>query len=161
MDIKKSFLRWKLLPGSVPSQAIPCKTTTPKQERKLPVKGQITVTSTPKKLRRPLYQLLQSSALLLLNYEEPITKDIGTNSSLFELLDHDYSLYHTNYNKDNNFGSKIQGYSTQIQQLKKEIYSFNTKEFNSAQELKSKKLSLKKSEKLEKCGTFLYCFSKF
>ena len=36
--------------------------------------------------------------------------------------------------------SNIQGHSTQIQELKKEIYSLN----NTAQELKSKKFSLEK-----------------
>ena len=47
-EIKKLFLRWKLLPGSFPSQDLPGKSTTSKQERKLPVKQQITVKSTPK-----------------------------------------------------------------------------------------------------------------
>ena len=41
-NIKNSFLKWKLLPGSVPSQNLPVKTTTSKHERKLPVKRQIT-----------------------------------------------------------------------------------------------------------------------
>ena len=36
------------------------------------------------------------------NYEEPMTKDVGTqtDNTLFELLDHDYSLYHTDYSKN-------------------------------------------------------------
>ena len=38
--IKKYFRRWKLLLGSVPSQNLPDKTTTLKQERKLPVRQQ-------------------------------------------------------------------------------------------------------------------------
>ena len=58
-DIKKSFLKWKLLPDYFPSQNLPGKTTTPKQERKLPVRRQITVKSTPKKLRRSHCQLLR------------------------------------------------------------------------------------------------------
>ena len=37
-DIKKSFLRWKLLSGLFPSQNLPGKTFTPIQEQKLPVK---------------------------------------------------------------------------------------------------------------------------
>ena len=37
-DIKKSSMRWKLLPGSVSSQNLQDKTFTPKQERKLPTK---------------------------------------------------------------------------------------------------------------------------
>ena len=51
-DIKKSFLRWKLLPGSFPSQNVSGKSTTPKQEQKLPVRQQITVKSTPKRTQK-------------------------------------------------------------------------------------------------------------
>ena len=105
-DIKKSFLRWKLLPGSFPSQNLPGKTTTPRQERKLPVRQQITVQSTPKRTQKTSLSVTSSLALPLLNYEEPMTKDLGTqtNNTLFELLDHDCSLYHTDCSKNNNFG---------------------------------------------------------
>ena len=42
-----------------------------------------------------------------------------------ELLDHDYSLYYTNYSKNiKTVKLKIQGYSTQIQKLKKETLLF-------------------------------------
>ena len=51
-------------------------------------------------------------------------------TTLFELLDHDYSLYHTDY-------SKTQEY-LRIQELKKEKYSLKT----TVQELQSKKFSL-------------------
>ena len=95
-DIKKSFLRWNLLPGSFPSQNLPCKTTTPKQERKLPVRQEIAVKSTPQKTQKTSLSITLPLALPLLNYEEPIAKDVGTQTSntRFELLDHDYSLYH-------------------------------------------------------------------
>ena len=51
-DIKKSFLRWKLLPGSFPSQNLPGKTTAPTKEQNLPVRQQITVKSTPKRTQK-------------------------------------------------------------------------------------------------------------
>ena len=44
-------MRRKLLPGSVPSQKLPRKTTTPKQ-RILSVRQQITVKSTPKRTQK-------------------------------------------------------------------------------------------------------------
>ena len=53
-----------------------------------------------------------------------MTKDFGaqTNNNLFELSDHGYSLYHVDYSKNIMIlKSKIQEYSTQIQELKKEI----------------------------------------
>ena len=141
-DIKESFLRWKLLPGSFPSQNVPGKTTTPKQERKLPVRQQITVKSTPKRNEKTSLSITLPLALPLLNYEEPMTKDVGTqtNNTLFQMLDHDYSLYHNDYSKNIVLESKIQECSTQIQGLKKEICSSNT----TVQELKSKKFSLEK-----------------
>ena len=114
-DIKKSFLRGKLPPGSFSSQNLPGKTTTPKQERKLPVRQQITVKSTPKRTQKTSLSITSPLALPLLNYEEPMTKDVGTqtNKTLFELLDHDYSLYHTDYTKNIIIlESKIQEYST-------------------------------------------------
>ena len=42
-----------------------------------------------------------TSALPSLNYEEPMTKDDGTqtNNTIFQLLEHDYSIYHTDYSK--------------------------------------------------------------
>ena len=72
-----------------------------------------------------------------------MTKDVGiqTDNILFELLDHDYSLYHTDYSKNIIIlESKIQECSTQIQELKKEICSLNT----TVKELKTKKFSLEK-----------------
>ena len=43
-----------------------------------------------------------TSSLTLPDYEEPMTKDFGTqtNNTLFELLDYGYSLYHTDYSKN-------------------------------------------------------------
>ena len=123
-DIKKPFLRWKLLLGSFPSQNLPGKITTPKQELKLPVRQQITVKSIPKRTLKTSLSITSPLALPLLNYEEPITKDVGTqtNSTLFELLNYDYSLYHTDYSKYiTTLESKIQEYSTQFQELTKEI----------------------------------------
>ena len=70
-----------------------------------------------------------------------MTKDVGTQigNTLFDLLGHDYSLYHTYYSKNIIIlESKIQEYLTQIQELKKKICSLNT----SIQGLKSKKYSL-------------------
>ena len=46
---EKVILRWKLLTGCFPAQNIPGKSTTPKQEPKLPVSQEITVKSTPKR----------------------------------------------------------------------------------------------------------------
>ena len=91
-DIKKPFLRWKLLPGSVLLQNLPGKTTTPTQERKLPVKQQIIVKSTTKITQKTSLSI--TLPLVLLNNEEPMTKNVGTqtNHTLFALLEHDYSL---------------------------------------------------------------------
>ena len=72
-----------------------------------------------------------------------MTKVVGTQTdkTLFELLGHDFSLYHTDYSKNVIIlESKIQEYLKQIQELKTEICSLNT----IAQELKSKKFSLEK-----------------
>ena len=40
-----------------------------------------------------------------------MTKDVGTptNDALFKLLDHEYSLYHNDYSKNNNFGIENPG----------------------------------------------------
>ena len=86
-----------MLPGSFPSQNVSGKSTTPKQEQKLPVRQQITVKSTPKRTQKTSLSITSPLALPLLNYEEPMTKDVGTqtNNTVFELWDHDYSLYHT------------------------------------------------------------------
>ena len=129
-------MRWKLVPGSVPSQNLPDKTTTPKQERKLPVKRQIIVKSTPKRTQKTSLSITSSLISPFLNYEEPMTKNVGTqtDNTIFELLDHDYSLYHTDYSKNIIFELKIKEYSTQIQEFKKEICSLNI----TAQELKIK-----------------------
>ena len=104
-------MRWKLLPGSFPSQNLQGKTTTPKQERKLPVRQQIAVKSTPKRTQKTSLSITSLLALPLLNYEEPWTKDVGTQTenTLSEMLDHDYSLYHTDYSKNNNFGIENPG----------------------------------------------------
>ena len=74
-DIKKSFLRWKPLPGSVPSEI-----TTPKETRKLPVKLQVTIKSTPKKTQKTSPLITSPVALFLINYGEPMTKDVGTQT---------------------------------------------------------------------------------
>ena len=113
--------------------------------RQLTVRQHITVKSTPKELRRP-QKITSPLALTLLNYEEPMTKLVGiqTNNTLFEWLDHDYSRYHINYGKKIiSLQSKIQKYSTQIQELKKEICSSNT----TLQELKSNKFLLTKNQR--------------
>ena len=129
-------MRWKLVPGSVPSQNLPDKTTTPKQERKLPAKRQIIVKSTPKRTQKTSLSITSSLVSPFLNYEEPMTKNVGTqtDNTIFELLDHDYSIYHTDYSKHLIFESKIKEYSTQIQEFKKEICSLST----TAQQLKIK-----------------------
>ena len=75
-----------------------------------------------------------------------MTKDVGTqtNNTLFEMLDRDYSLYHTDYSKNIIIlESKIQEYSTQIQELKKETCYLNT----TVQELKSKKVFIRKNQR--------------
>ena len=61
------------------------------------MRQQNTVKSTPKRTQKTSLSITLPLALPLLNYEEPITKDVGTqtNSTFFELLDHEYSLYHT------------------------------------------------------------------
>ena len=79
-DIKTSFLRWKLLPSVVPSQNLPGKTTAPRQERNLPLKRQTTVKSTPKKTQKTSLSMISPLALPLLNYEEHMTKDVGTQT---------------------------------------------------------------------------------
>ena len=87
-------------------QNLPGKTTTPKQERKLLVKRQITVKSPPKRTEKTSLSITLPLVLPLLNYEEPMTKNVGTqvDNTLSQLLEHDYSLYHTDYSKNNNFG---------------------------------------------------------
>ena len=49
-----------------------------------------------------------------------MAKAVGTQTSntLFELLDYDYSLYHTDYSKTIILEMKFQEYSTQVQELK-------------------------------------------
>lgn len=86
-DIKKSILWWKLRTGSVPSQNLPGKTTTPKQEKKLPVKRQITVKSTPKRTQKNSLWINSPLDLPFFNYEGPMTKVAGTQTenTLFEL----------------------------------------------------------------------------
>ena len=81
-----------------------------------------------------------------------MTKNVGTqtDNTIFELLDHDYSLYHTDYSKNLIFELKIKEYSTQIQEFKKEKCSLNT----TAQELKIKNFYQKKS----KMTLMLYVF---
>ena len=135
--IKKSFLRQKLLPGSVPQQNLPGKNTTPKQS-KVPVKRQIAVKSTPRRTQKTSLSITLPIALPLHNYEEVMIRDIETytNNLLFELSEHYYSLYHTEYSKNITILKfKIQEYSTQMQELKKEICS----RILNIQELKSEK----------------------
>ena len=58
-----------------------------------------------------------------------MAKDVGTQTdkTLFELLDHNYSLYYIDRSKNIIIlESKLQEYSTQIQGLKKKICSLNT-----------------------------------
>ena len=58
-----------------------------------------------------------------------MAKDVGTqtDNTLFELLDHNYSLYYIDRSKNIIIlESKLQDYSTQIQGLKKKICSLNT-----------------------------------
>ena len=68
-----------------------------------------------------------------------MTKDVGTqtNNTLFEMLDHDYSLYHTDYSKN------IIILESKIQELKKETCYLNT----TVQELKSKKVFIRKNQR--------------
>lgn len=56
-----------------------------------------------------------------------MAKAVGTQTSntLFELLDYDYSLYHTDYSKTIILEMKFQEYSTQVQELKWETSSLN------------------------------------
>ena len=91
-----------MLPGSFPSQNLPGKVTTPKQEQKLPVRQQVTVKPTPKRTQKTSRSIISPLALPLLNHEETMTKDVGTqtNNTLFEFFDHDYSLCHTDYSKN-------------------------------------------------------------
>ena len=92
--ILKSHLRWKLLPGSSLLENLLGKTTTPKKERKLPIRQQITVKSTPQRTQKTSLSITSPVALPLLNFEEPITKEVGTqtNNTLFELFDHNFTL---------------------------------------------------------------------
>ena len=58
-----------------------------------------------------------------------MAKDVGTqtDNTLFELLDHNYSLYYIDRSKNIIIlESKLQEYSTQIQGLKKKVCSLNT-----------------------------------
>ena len=66
------------------------------------MKCQITVKSIPRRTQKTSLSTTLSLALPLLNYEERITKDVGTktDNTHFELLDHGYSLYHTDYSKN-------------------------------------------------------------
>ena len=75
--IKKSFLRRKLLPGSVPSQNVLGRTASPKQERKLPVKLHIAVKSTQK----TLLSIISPLPLRFPNYEELMAKNLETQTS--------------------------------------------------------------------------------
>ena len=79
---------------SVLLQNLPGKTTIPKQERKLPVKQQIIVKSTTKITQKTSLSITLPLVLPLLNNEEPMTKNVGTQTdhTLFALLEYDYSL---------------------------------------------------------------------
>ena len=137
--LKKSSLRWKLLPGSVHSQ--PSKTTKLKQKRKLPPKWQITVKSTPRRAHKtslsittPLVLPFFTTPLVLLNYEEPMTKNVGIQT------DHDYSLYYSDYCKNNNFGNENPGMFNTDPRVKKRKCSLDT----TVKEFKTKKFSIEK-----------------
>ena len=86
-----------LLPGFVPLQNLPGKTTTPNQERKLPIKQQITIKSIPERTQKTSVSITPPLALPLPDYDEPMLKDVGiqNDSARFELLDHDYSHNYT------------------------------------------------------------------
>ena len=117
-DIEKSILRWKLLPGSVPSQNLSAKTTTPKQKRKLPVKPQISVKSTTKRTQKNSLLITSALALPLFKYEEPITKDVETQADNYRsMMVYWFVIVKIIWE------SKIQEYSTQIQELQKELCS--------------------------------------
>lgn len=66
------------------------------------MKCQITVKSIPRRTQKTSLSTTSPLALPSLNYEERITKDVGTktDNTHFELLDHGYSLYHTDYSKN-------------------------------------------------------------
>ena len=116
--IKKAFLRWKLLPGCSLTELTRKNQYT--KTRKLPLKQQITVKSTARRTQTNSLSITLPLALPLINYEEPVTKDVGTqnDNTLFELLDH-YPLYHMDYSKNIKILElKVQEYSTHIQELK-------------------------------------------
>ena len=117
-DIEKSILRWKLLPGSVPSQNLSAKTTTPKQKRKLPVKPQISVKSTTKRTQKTSLSITSALASPLFKYEEPITKDAETQADNYWSM-----MVYWFITVKIILESKIQEYSTQIQELQKELCS--------------------------------------
>ena len=103
-DIKKSFLRWMLLPGSISSQKLP---GPPKQERKLPVKQQITIKSTTKRTHK--------NSQFWRTYE----KRRWNRNTRFELLGSDFLLYHNGYRKNIIIlESRIQQYSLQTPPFK-------------------------------------------
>ena len=116
--IKKALLRWKLLPGCSLTELTRKNQYT--KTRKLPLKKQITVKSTARRTQTNSLSITLPLALPLINYEEPVTKDVGTqnDNTLFELLDH-YPLYHMDYSKNIKILElKVQEYSTHIQELK-------------------------------------------
>ena len=76
----------------------------------------------PKELRRPHRQL----SYLWRTYDKRCW-NTNQQHSFFEFLGHGYSLYYTNCSQNIIIlESKIQKYSTQIQELKKEICSLNS-----------------------------------
>lgn len=70
-----------VLPGSVLSQNVTVKTFTLKQERKVLINGQIYVKWTPKRTTKTLLSIISPLALPALNYEERMTKDVGTKTA--------------------------------------------------------------------------------
>ena len=48
---------------------------------KIPVRKQITVISIPKRTQKTSLSITSPPALLLVNYEEPMTKDVGTQTN--------------------------------------------------------------------------------
>ena len=51
------------------------------KKMKLPVRKQITVISIPKRTQKTSLSITSPPALLLVNYEEPMTKDVGTQTN--------------------------------------------------------------------------------
>ena len=88
-----------------------------------------------------------------------MTKDVGTqtNSTLFELVYHDYSLRHTDYSKSIILESKIQEYLTQTQELKKVNMFFQ----DYLSRIKDLKVFIRKIKDDPKVVRFYTCFENY